>query len=79
MSIVGILAWRSAVNDSAPVDVPDFRKEVVRKKYERDDWSPDPAKRRKGQPWPSILGDIKPTAQGLDYARKIWKQVGCRE
>ena len=33
MSIVGILACRSALADGAPVDVPDFRREEDRKKF----------------------------------------------
>lgn len=76
MAMVGILAYRSALQDSKTIEVPDFRKKSVRRKYARDDWSPDPAKRRKGQPWPSILGEIKPTRKGLDYARKVWKKIG---
>jgi len=76
MSAVGILAYRSALADSATFEIPNFRKESDRRKYARDDWSPDPAARREGQPWPSILGDIKPTREGIAYARKIWKRMG---
>ncbi|MFH1904428.1 MAG: Gfo/Idh/MocA family oxidoreductase [bacterium] len=76
MSCVGILAYRSALNDSNTLDIPDFRKETVRKKYENDHWSPDPTQRKKGDPWPSILGDIKPTKRGMAYAKKIWKEIG---
>ncbi len=73
MSIVGILAYRSALADSAPLEVPDFRKESVRKEYAGDDWSPDPAKRRPGQPWPSVLGNVKPSEKAIEYAQEIWK------
>ncbi len=76
MSCVGILAYRSALNDSNTLDIPDFRKETVRKKYENDHWSPDPTQRKKGDPWPSILGNIKPTKKGMAYAKKIWKKNG---
>jgi len=79
MSIVGILAYRSALQDSKTLEVPDLRRESEREKYAKDDWSPDPAKRRPGQPWPSILGDIKPTEEGLAYARKVWKSIGYTE
>ena len=76
MSCVGILAYRSALNDSNTLDIPDFRKETVRKKYENDHWSPDPTQRKKGDPWPSILSNIKPTKKGMAYAKKIWKKNG---
>lgn len=76
MSLVGILAYRSALNDSAPLEVPDFRKESVRKKHQNDDWSPDPTRRKKGQPWPSILGNIKPSEEAKAFARKVWKEQG---
>ena len=78
MSIVGILAYRSALDDSNTVDVPDLRTESARRKYARDDWSPDPAQRRPGQPWPSVHGDVTPCAEGLAYARKVWRRSGYR-
>ena len=79
MSIVGILAYRSALKDSAPMDVPDFRKESVRKKFEGDDWTAAPEHRKKGQPWPSVLGNLKPSERALAHARKVWKARGYEE
>ena len=79
MSVVGILAYRSALQDSNTLEIPDFRSKAARRKVARDDWSPDPDKRRKGQPWPSILGNVKPSARGIAYARKIWKSIGYEE
>lgn len=76
MSAVGIQAFRSALNDSNTEVIPDFRQESVRKQYAQDDWSPDPARRKPGQPWPSIEGNKKPSAFALNYARKIWKKIG---
>jgi hypothetical protein len=76
MSAVGILAYRSALQDSNTVEVPDFRKESTLQKFAKDDWSPDPAEHNSSQPWPSILGDIRPSPKGINYARKIWKQSG---
>ena len=75
-SIVGIQAWRSALSDSAPVDVPDFRRESVRRKYASDDWSPDPARQKRGQPLPSVLGHIEPTAEAKALAKKVWARQG---
>jgi hypothetical protein len=33
MSSVGILAWKSALEDGAPFEVPDFRKESSRNRF----------------------------------------------
>jgi predicted dehydrogenase len=55
MSSVGILAWKSALSDGAPFDVPDFRNEHARKAHEQDDFSPFPSHAKPGQPPPSIL------------------------
>ena len=71
MSIVGIQGYRSALANGAPGEIPDFRNEEVRKKYENDDWSPFPEDRRPGQPWPSIRGEVKLTPEAIEYARKI--------
>lgn len=60
MTLLGILGFRSILNNNIPIEVPDFRKESERKKYENDHWSPDPKDRHiPGQPFPSVLGDIK--------------------
>ncbi len=76
MSIVGILAYRSALNDSNTVDIPDFRKKSERKKYAGDDWNPDPSRKKEGYPSPSILGKIEPSKKALAFAKKIWKNTG---
>ncbi|MCX7917054.1 MAG: hypothetical protein N2589_02880 [bacterium] len=60
MTLPGILAYRSAYSGNICLEVPDFRKEEVRKKYENDRWSPDPKdKNIPGQPYPSVLGEIE--------------------
>ena len=76
MSIAGIQAWRSALNDSAPIAVPDFRDEAVRQQYENDDWSPDPDRSKEGQPPSSILGTIEPSHEAKKLAKKIWFKQG---
>jgi len=80
MSSVGILAWKSAMQDGAPFDVPDFSKESSRKAFENDHWSPFPAHAdlAPDQPPPSILGIPKPSASAVAAARKIWKQQGFK-
>ena len=39
---VAILAWRSVLNGGQPMDIPDFRREEDRRKYEFDNISPYP-------------------------------------
>ena len=76
MSIAGIQAWRSALNDSISMEIPDFRKESVRLKYANDHWSPDPVRKNKKQPPPSVLGNIEPSASAKKRANRIWKNAG---
>ncbi|MDF2715857.1 MAG: hypothetical protein K0R28_2782 [Paenibacillus sp.] len=78
MSIVGILAWKSALEDGAPYEVPDLSKEEVRKLHENDDWSPWPEDRRPGQPWPSIKGEVIPSDEMIAYANKYWTEKGIK-
>ncbi len=79
MSCVGILAYRSALNDSNTVEVPDFRERAIRAKYAKDNWSPDPTKHKKGDPWPSVEGLREIDPKGLRYAKKIWRAKGWEE
>ena len=76
MSSVGILAWKSALADGAPFEVPDFRDEASRAPYENDRWSPWPQHAGPGQPPPSILGTPRPTRAGMAFARRVWKEIG---
>ena len=76
MSSVGILAWKSALAEGVPFDVPDFSNEEDRKKYENDDWSPFPKDRRPGQPAPSILGYRKPGIEAKEHVRSVWAKEG---
>ena len=47
-----------------------------REAYRHDDWTPDPERRRRGQPWPSVNGNVKPNAAGLRTARKVRREMG---
>jgi len=78
MSSVGILAWKSALQDGAPFAVPDFKDEATRAQYENDHWSPWPQHAGPGQPPPSILGTPDPTPEGLALAREIWAASGYK-
>ena len=76
MSSVGILAWRSALEEGRPVAVPDFRDEAARAPYADDDWSPWPEGPGNGEAPSSILGQLEPTEEGLAYARQVWDEIG---
>ena len=80
MSIVGVLAWRSALNDSEPLEVPDFRDEAARLRYEDDHWSPDPTRAGSLPPEmvaPSALeGAIVKSGEALALAREVWGAQG---
>lgn len=76
MSIVGIQAWRSCLDNGAPFEIPDFRDESICVKYENDNWSPFPEDRGPGQPPSSINGEIKPTPEGIAFARSVWDEMG---
>lgn len=75
MSAVGILAWKSALADGAPQDIPDFRDEKARAAYEDDHWSPFPEHAGPGQPPSSIQGRIEPSEADLAFAREIWSRM----
>lgn len=47
MAAVGILGWRSSLNNGAEYKIPNFKNEKERKQYENDDLSPFPDKNGK--------------------------------
>jgi predicted dehydrogenase len=75
-SIVGILAYRSALGDSGSLEVPDLRRKAVRRRYAQDHWQPDPTRHGENDPWPSVLGKIAIPRQALAYARRNWADIG---
>jgi len=76
MSSVGILAWKSALADGEPFDVPDFSKEEERQRFEHDHWSPFPSHAAPGQPPSSIRGFVTPDPEAVARARKQWEKQG---
>ena len=74
MALVGIQAYRSALNNSTRLEIPDLRDEKARSVFENDHWrpGPDPVTRQPGDPAPSVLGDIEPPAAGRRYAEEVW-------
>ena len=78
MSSVGILAWKSALEDGTPFSMPDFRKKRSRKAFENDHWSPFPSHAGPGQPPASIRGLITPDPKAVANARRTWKKNGYK-
>lgn len=78
MTIVGIQAYKSALENGKPFEIPDFRDENVRKQYENDDWSPYPEDRREGQPYPSVKGKVEIGSEALEAAFKEWREMGYK-
>ena len=76
LSSVGILAWKSALADGKPFDLPDFRSEASRRAWADDHWSPWPQHAGPGQPPPSILGFRDPVPEAVAHARKVWQEMG---
>jgi predicted dehydrogenase len=76
MTLVGIQGWKSCLANGAPQEIPDFRREEVRKRYERDDFSPYPEDRKPGQPLPSIKGAITPSDEAIAAAKSVWREMG---
>lgn len=72
MAMVGIQSYRSAVDGTGRLEIPDFRNEDERTAFEDDHWSPDPATHKPGDPSPSVLGEVVPTAEGQAYAEEVW-------
>ena len=79
MSAVGILGWRSCLEQGRPIAIPDFSDEAVRRAVEDDHWSPFAEDAGPGQPPPSLRGTIAPSAEAAAYAREQWAKQGYRE
>ena len=76
MTIVGIQAWRSCLDNGNGYEIPDFRKQAPRRKYAKDNWSPFAEDRGTGQPPPSIEGFKNIPVKRLIAARKDWRSIG---
>jgi predicted dehydrogenase len=78
MSVVGILAWKSVLDDGNSYPVPDFTGEESRRVYEDDRWRPmdldDP-----DAPPVSSRGKARGVIpESLEQAREIWDRLGYR-
>ena len=76
MSAVGILAWKSVLDRNNRYEMPDFRREVSRKKWAGDTWQPMNLDDPKAPPIGSRGRDRGLMPDALRRARKIWKANG---
>lgn len=76
MAAVGILGWRSCLEQGRPFAVPDFRDETTRRTLDNDHWSPFPDDAGPGQPPPSIRGQIDPADEVKQHALQEWAKQG---
>jgi predicted dehydrogenase len=75
MSVVGILAWKSVLNNGNSYAVPDFRSEKSRKLVEKDTWQPMKISDPKAPPLNS-RGKRTLIPAALKDAQKIWNKLG---
>ncbi|MBN2851275.1 MAG: Gfo/Idh/MocA family oxidoreductase [Clostridia bacterium] len=74
LSAVGILGWKSALSNGAPVEIIDFKDKEMRKAYLKDDLSPFPDS---GKPsiQSSLKGERVPSEEDRKNAEKIWNEI----
>ena len=75
MSSVGLLAWRSALDNGQPVAVPDFRDPEARAAYKEDHFQAGPNGKEGYQLPSSIRGDIEIAPSDLENAQAFWDSL----
>lgn len=81
MSAVAIQGYKSAHENGAPFEIPDFKNSMTaREKYKNDNWCPMPEFRhvQPNQPYPSVYGDLPITEKAKELARKHWAEIGYK-
>ena len=71
---VAILAWRSVLNGGKSYDIPDFRKEEDRLKYENDNASPYPDELYNVD-IPCSSQPYAPSEEDMETAKDMWKNA----
>ncbi len=75
MSSVGLLAWRSALENGQPVAVPDFRDPEARAACKEDHFQAGPTVKEEHRLPSSIRGDIEIAPVDLERARAFWDSL----
>jgi len=78
MSVVGILAWKSVLDNGNSYAVPDFTSEESRRVYENDHWRPMDLDDPNAPPIASSGKKRDVIPESLDRAREIWRRMGYR-
>ena len=78
MSVVGILAWKSVLDDGNSYAVPDFTREESRQAYEDDHWRPMDLDDPSAPPICSRGKQRDLIPESLREAREVWERMGYR-
>jgi predicted dehydrogenase len=78
MSVVGILAWKSVLDNGDSYEVPDFAREESRRAYENDRWRPMDLDDPHAPPVSSRGNSREVIPKSLERAREIWDRLGYR-
>lgn len=75
MTAIGILGWKSALNNGAPIDIIDFRDKKAREIYRGDNWNPDPSIPCENKPPCSVLGKVNFTDEEIAQYHKLVEEI----
>ncbi len=78
MSVIGILAWKSVLDNSNSYAVPDFRSEESRRAYENDHWRPMDLDDPHAPPITSRGKQREVLPENLEIARRVWRKIGYK-
>ena len=78
MSVIGILAWKSVLDNGNSYAVPDFTREESRRAYENDHWRPMDLDDPNAPPVTSRGKQRELIPENLELARKVWKRIGYK-
>jgi predicted dehydrogenase len=78
MSAIGIVAWKSVLDDGNSYAVPDFTREESRQACEHDRWRPMDLDDPNAPPVSSRGKPLDALPESLKEAREIWEQLGYR-
>jgi predicted dehydrogenase len=78
MSVIGMLAWKSVLDNGNGYAVPDFTREASRKPWAKDTWNPLDLDNPNAPPVGSRGKDRGLLPAGLKIAREEWRKIGYK-